>query len=406
MFANQADWLIRTVSGAVHPAGWAPPPDAGNLVLAGSHGVAIAHLDPEAIDTGLDWLGTTASADVLIWSEAANPGAVQRLIARGCRDGFRPRWMWRTLDTPLPVPRLDADVSIAPATVRDRDALIQARNIPYVSPNQIPGLLEIATRPEPSRRTWIVIARQRHRFGDGPVVGVGILHLTSDNGETISGLYNLGVDPAWQGKGIGTALTISICRIARDQGATRVALNATPSGERVYRQLDFAVAGDGQTWFLPGSVLRNRPAREAIDAAEAIAHGDVDRLDPAITGWESLPNGESPIRFAARFRQRETIQWLLDHDADRDIASLWSLGFRKEATQAANDDRWLNRQWGPQARTPLHDAVDANDAELVRLLLAAGVDLTIRDAQWHGRPLEWANALGHPDLAKLIQAAM
>lgn len=78
--------------------------------------------------------------------------------------------------------------------------------------------------------------------------------------------------------------------------------------------------------------MRDRPPREAIDAAEAIAHGDIARLD---------------------------------------------------------------RQWGPEATTPLHDAVRANDQDLVERLIAAGADLTLRDAQWHGRPLEWANALGY-----------
>lgn len=412
MFANQTDWLIRNVSGTVHPAGWTHPAnlsdlsDLSDLVLAGSHGVAIVRADPVAIDAGLDWLGTTGSADVLIWSAAENAGADIHLLARGCRDSFKPRWMWRTLEHPLPAPRVEVDIDLTAASERDRDALLLARNVPYVSPKQIGQILDIATDRQQPRRTWMVIARQRRRFVDSPVVGVGILHLTSDNGETVGGLYNLGVDPGWQGKGIGTALTIAICRIARDQGASRVALNATPSGERIYRQLDFAVAGDGQTWFLPGSVLRDRPSRASIAAAEAIARGEVDRLEPGIAGWERLPNGESSIGFAARFGQRATLQWLLDHEADPDIAPLWSMGFREEAIWAASEHRWLNMQRGPEARTPLHDAVCGNDPELVRMLLAAGADLTIRDSQWHGRPLEWANALGHPDLAAMIQQAM
>ncbi len=405
MFANQADWLMRNVSGKVHPTGWTPPIGPGTLVLAGSHGVAVTQPDADAVDDTLDWLGATESADVLVWSATANPVAEMRLLARGARDSFRPRWMWRPLEGPLPEPRIEADVDLVLAAARDLHALRATTNVPYVS-DQIGKVLDIATDPGLPRRTWMVLARQRRRFGDGPVVGVGILHLTGDNGDLAGGLYNLGVDPAWQGKGIGTALTTTICRIARDAGARLVALNATPSGERIYRQLDFAVAGNGQTWFLPGPVLRNRPTRDQVAAAETIASGEVERLDPMIAGWQCLPNGESPIRFAARFGQRETIRWLLEHDADLDIAPLWTAGFREEATRAARDERWRNRQWGPEARTPLHDAVCENDSALVRMLLAAGADLTIRDSQWQGRPLEWANALGHPDLAELIQAAM
>ncbi len=406
MFANQADWLIRNVSGAVHPPAWAPPLNAEDLVLAGSHGVAITPPEPDAIDAGLDWLGTTGSSEVLVWSAATNADANIHLLGRGCRDSFNPRWMWRDLEHPLPAPRVETDVDLMVATERDRDALLLTATVPYVARNQISRILDLATDPRQPRRTWLLIARQRRRFSGGEVIGAGILHLSPDGADTTAGLYNLGVDPAWQGKGIGTALTIEICRIARDSGASRVALNATPSGERIYRQLDFVIAGDGQTWFMPGSILRHRPSHAEIAAAEAIARGEVDRLNPGIASWGCLPNGESPIRFAARFDQRETLQWLLDHEADPDITPLWSAGFREEANRAASEHRWLNMQRGPEARTPLHEAICGNDPELVGMLLAAGADLTIRDAQWHGRPLDWANALGHPGLADLIQQAM
>ena len=145
MFANQADWLIRNVSGAVFPRGRTSPSDLDDLVLAGSKGVAIGPPTPRAIDTGLDWLGTTDSADVLIWSAAANAEADIQLLARGCRDSFRPRWMWRNSEHPIPAPRVEAEIDLMVATVRDRDALLLARNVPYVSQEQIGQILDIAT---------------------------------------------------------------------------------------------------------------------------------------------------------------------------------------------------------------------------------------------------------------------
>jgi ankyrin repeat protein len=119
-----------------------------------------------------------------------------------------------------------------------------------------------------------------------------------------------------------------------------------------------------------------------------------------------MPNGESPVRFAARFRQVAAVRWLLAAGATPDVAALWFAGLRAEATQAAGDPRWRNAQLGPESLTPLHEAIQRNDEPLVRMLVAAGADLAIRDPQWKSRPLEWANALGRPQLAAIIERAM
>jgi len=59
----------------------------------------------------------------------------------------------------------------------------------------------------------------------------------------------------------------------------------------------------------------------------------------------------------------------------------------------------------PPSANSSDDAIRLNDADLVQMLIASGIDLTIRDGQWHGTPLEWANALCHPDLAAIIERA-
>ena len=400
MFANQAAWLVRNVAGTVlfaNPAGKLQPSD---LVAVGSHGVAITNSAGPEVDEALRWLRTTPSSNVLIWSAVALDEAGILLAARGCRDSFRPLWMRSALADRLPFPRIEADVEIVIASPGDRGALLAASDIPYFSTNQALTLLHLATAPDKPRRVWMVLARGQRR-----VAGAGILHLSEHNGEMIGGLYNLGVDPALRGQGIGTALTLELCRVARDHGANCIMLNATPDGERIYRQLDFTPIGEGQTWFLPSASLRNPPSAADIARAEAIAHGDTIVLEDQVARVRSLPNGESPLRFAARFEQRDSALWLLDRGADPEIVPLWMLGFRDEAIHAAGDVRWLNAPRGPESTTSLHDAIRLNDADLVRMLVAAGADLTIRDGQWRGTPLDWANALCHPDLAEIIKLA-
>lgn len=57
---------------------------------------------------------------------------------------------------------------------------------------------------------------------------------------------------------------------------------------------------------------------------------------------------------------------------------------------------------GMPQHTPLHEAVLRNDAELARVLLNAGPDLSIEDPNYHGTPLGWARHLGRGDLAALL----
>ena len=55
--------------------------------------------------------------------------------------------------------------------------------------------------------------------------------------------------PRFQRRGIGTALLATVCAAARDAGAKRAALNATPEGKLLYSSCGFSQIGEGITWW-------------------------------------------------------------------------------------------------------------------------------------------------------------
>jgi hypothetical protein len=56
--------------------------------------------------------------------------------------------------------------------------------------------------------------------------------------------------------------------------------------------------------------------------------------------------------------------------------------------------------------TTLHTAVERNDLELARVLLAARPDLEIRDSRFGGTPLGWARHLQRTELIALIEGRL
>jgi ankyrin repeat protein len=53
--------------------------------------------------------------------------------------------------------------------------------------------------------------------------------------------------------------------------------------------------------------------------------------------------------------------------------------------------------------TLLHIAAERNDEELARLALSANPDLRLKDKNWNATALDWANHLGHANIARLIK---
>lgn len=173
----------------------------------------------------------------------------------------------------------------------------------------------------------------------------------------------------------------------------------------MYRNAGFVEAGRGQTWFLPQERLRSRPDPGTVRQAEHLGSGMTGALDASLAQMDRMPNGDTPLAFAARFRQPPTVLWLMANGARPEIPSLWRVGLKAEATAAMRDPRLLNAQGGPEGTTPLHEAVRDDDPELVRMLIAAGGDLSIEDRQYRSTPLGWARALGRPHLARIIESA-
>ena len=65
----------------------------------------------------------------------------------------------------------------------------------------------------------------------------------------VAGIYDMDVWPKFQRRGLGRALLRAVCAAAREAGATRAVLNATPDGERLYSAEGFVHVGRGITYW-------------------------------------------------------------------------------------------------------------------------------------------------------------
>lgn len=411
MFANQTTWLVRcatTRDGAVdRDRAWRRGDLIATAMPSGGALVLPMDVDPggEDLDAALSWL-RDRGGDVLIWSATTRPAMDLPLASRGCQEGFRPLWMWREGPPPDAPPSLPRDITISPATAADRPAMATACDVPNLEPGTLALILEMTQAPATAESVRLVLAHSGGTGGgacSGEIVGGGAINLTRNGPSTVAGLYNLGVRPDLRGRGIGTALTRELCQIAWRCKADGIALNATPAGERVYRKLGFVETGRGQTWFLSADRLRSPPDAVAIQQAEALGSGAVDTLSADLARMNRMPNGETPLAFAARTGQPVAVRWLVANGAEPEILSFWQAGLRDEAVAAMRGRRYLDARRGPDGATPLHEAIRDNDAELVRLLIDAGADPAARDARYGATPLGWAEALGRPHLARMLE---
>jgi ankyrin repeat protein len=176
------------------------------------------------------------------------------------------------------------------------------------------------------------------------------------------------------------------------------------------------------------AVLRNRPQVVALllelgadplatdgtgySAAAYATQPDVDRsmmemirarvgttdlfTDLALGDWDSAerilrenpdvvkPGGASSgvLHLMAKRNNLAAVKWLLDHGVDPSA-------------------RW--NHWDAEV-TPLHLAILGGHPEVVRVLLAAGADPTIRDTQHKANAIEWAEFFRHREIVRILAA--
>jgi ankyrin repeat protein len=99
------------------------------------------------------------------------------------------------------------------------------------------------------------------------------------------------------------------------------------------------------------------------------------------------PYRGTALDWSIRTNRMETVLWLLDHGAD--INRRATFGGPKHG----------------QGYTALHAAVDTNQFEFVKLLIARGADPNIKDDNYHATPRGWAEFFNRTEIAEYLLKA-
>jgi len=401
VYENQRQWVHRV--GAVAVSGQSHPVFASGGLLAVRTGATGAVMLPnppdEAITSVLDafdWLRKTGSSEVLIWAAAPHRQIDRWLSAHGARESFTPLWMTRSAHQPLD-PLVHNAITVRPARPNDLVRLLEATDLPYYSHWQARATLRLATQ-DGSPEVALVVAVERDR-----IIGRAVLSCCDHPLGRTAGVYDVGVAPNRQRRGVGRQLMHALIDIARQQDADFVTLNATPAGEHLYRSLGFEDVGEGQTWLLPAATLRVPPPDRLVRFAMLISGGG-DLGPMRDLAGQQMANGDTPLAHAARFDQPESALQLLDLGTIPDLAALWHLGFREQARRLMSDRNALNARLGQQGATPLHTAIYWDDLEFLDALLAAGADPHVRDTTFDSDAWGWCHALGNDAALEVLNA--
>ncbi len=347
-----------------------------------------------ALDEVLEYCLEVRPAKTSCWSlipyEPADLGLM--LMARGFEWGWQPHWMvldMKDLETFQSVQNLVITV--------DTTGIPGAAELPYYKRENAGYQHHILNRQPVD--TWRLIGSI-----DGQVVAHATVHLSS--GELgVAGIYSVGVVETARRQGIGQAITLAAALHGKAQGCRYAVLNAA---NPFYLKFGFRSLGYGQTWWIHDNSWEHPATQQQITFAEAVARGDLSLLDTMEAEPElmtdELPCGLTPLELAARFSVETTGKWLLEHGAHPAILPLWDLKMHSLLEAHLHENPQLvNEKCGPWALTALHSAIWRNDLPLVRLLLTAKPDLSIKDAQFNSTPVGWARHFSRTKILKLLE---
>jgi predicted N-acetyltransferase YhbS len=324
------------------------------------------------------------------------------LVARGFEVGWQAHWMARDLRAPHAPRTVPAGLEIV--QVGDVHAWDRREGAHPDGPEwrrTARANLELAAlRPQ---QVWEFGA-----FLSGDAVG-GVTLFVPPDLPGVALLNDVGVAQEHRRRGVGSALTDAACTHARSLGCRLVVLNATLEGELLYPHVGFVSLSRGQTWWLHRPAVEAPPTVEAVRFAEALARGDLGRLE-SLSGDQdldaSLASGLTPLQIAATFGQANAAMWLLDRGAHFDILAGWDLGWRERvADELRRSPEYATARDARSGSTLLHEAVVRDDLALLRTLLASGADTSIHDATYHATPLGWARFVGRIDLVETLERA-
>jgi ankyrin repeat protein len=162
--------------------------------------------------------------------------------------------------------------------------------------------------------------------------------------------------------------------------------------------LDFGAAIEGRGTRKWGTPLFTALAFGMIDAAEALAKRGARIELPTAAGLGLIDDAARMLPSA-------------DADARHRALSLGAQHVHSEAIRllldAGEDPNRFNPEGNHPHCTPLHQAVLGGHETVVRLLVARGARLDIRDTIWHGTPLGWAvhgGGKAHPQMADCLRS--
>ena len=254
------------------------------------------------------------------------------------------------------------------------------------------------------QRLWHFLA-----WHEGVPVGSAVCFLASG----VAGIYDVGVPWAHRRQGIGTAITAAACLHARNLGYRAAVLISSPLGESVYRRVGFEEVSRTEDCSLSPGAQRKRSLKPAQQAMfMAVCAGDVSRMEKLIRRDRKMiklrnQSGVTLLQAAAYMQQTDAAGWLLDRGAVLDPVTAFDLGMNDRIAAMAVSPQLLSARM--DGLTPLHIAVLRRDCgarhylELVRLLLEAGADATVRDDTHESTPKGWAQAFGDAEAIELFE---